>query len=373
MTEKIFNNFYFLHSLKEIPNLGDVKIKAVTENFKSFNDIDTYVFRKLNIVSEAEKIIGNINNKKYPDEFLSLTEKCSDNKIEITTVLDDDYPLNLKNIYDPPPYLFYKGKLTEKDKYSIGIVGTRYPSDYGRFSCQKIVKELSAMNIPVISGMAMGIDYQAHKKCLECGNLTYAVLGSGVNVIYPKSSKYIYDTIIEQGGSVLSEFDIDAKPDKVNFPRRNRIISGISLGVVIIESGIRGGSLITAEFAIDQNRELFAVPGNINSIQSDGCNELLKKNFAKLVINAEDIISEFRYRIPEEFLTGRKDIKPKTSELNIFEENILSILDFEKPMHIDEISNQTRMNISDCLVNLLTLEFKGLVNQLPGKNFIKNA
>ncbi|MCI0472356.1 MAG: DNA-processing protein DprA [Ignavibacteria bacterium] len=373
MKEKTFNNFYFLYSLKRISSLGDVKIKAITENFKSFDEIELSVFRKINIASEAEKIINDIKTGKFSEWYLRLTERCRKEKIGITTILDDDYPVNLKNIYDPPPYLYYKGKLSDNDRYSIGIVGTRYPSDYGRFSCLKIVKELSAMNIPVISGMAMGIDYLAHKKCLEHGNLTYAILGSGVNVIYPKSSKYVYDTIIEQGGSVISEFDIDAKPDKVNFPRRNRIISGISLGVVIIESGIRGGSLITAEFAIDQNRELFAVPGNINSAQSDGCNELLKKNFAKLITNADDIVSEFRYRIPEDFLSSKVEKKLRISELSVFEETILGKLGFELPMHIDEISNQTGINVSDCLVNLLTLEFKGLVNQLPGKNFLRNG
>jgi DNA processing protein len=373
MTEEKLRNFYFLYSLKGISNLGDVKIKAITENFKSFEEVETSVFKKADIASEAEKIINNIIRGKYSDGILKITERCREAKIEITTILDDDYPFNLRNIYDPPPFLYYKGNLSEKDRYSIGIVGTRYPSDYGRFSCQKIVKELSALNIPVISGMAMGIDYMAHEKSLENGNITYAILGSGVNVVYPKSSKYIYDTIIEQGGSVISEFDIDAKPDKINFPRRNRIISGISLGVVIIESGIRGGSLITAEFAIDQNRELFAVPGNINSRQSDGCNELIKKNFAKLVTNAEDIVTEFRYRIPGEFLAINVGKKIITSELSIFEETILGKLDFEMPMHIDEISIQTGINVSDCLVNLLTLEFKGLVNQIPGKNFIKNG
>ncbi|MCU0373221.1 MAG: DNA-processing protein DprA, partial [Ignavibacteria bacterium] len=160
---------------------------------------------------------------------------------------------------------------------------------------------------------------------------------------------------------------------KINFPRRNRIISGISLGIVVIESGIRGGSLITAEFAIDQNRELFAVPGNINSKQSDGCNELLKKNFAKLITNAEDIVSEFRYRIPEELLSRKKEEGLKIPELSVFEENILGKLVSDIPMHIDEISAQTGINVSDCLVNLLTLEFKGLVNQLPGKNFLRNG
>ncbi|MCU0373583.1 MAG: DNA-protecting protein DprA, partial [Ignavibacteria bacterium] len=199
MTEKTFKNFYFLHSLKGIPNLGDVKIKAITESFKSLDDIEPSVFRKANVASEAEKIINSMHSGKYTEGFLRITERCRKDKIEITTLLDDDYPVNLRNIYDPPPFLYYKGKLSERDRYSIGIVGTRYPSDYGRFSCLKIVNELSALNIPVISGMAMGIDYLAHRKCLEHRNLTYAILGSGVNVIYPKSSKYVYDTIIEQG------------------------------------------------------------------------------------------------------------------------------------------------------------------------------
>jgi DNA processing protein len=373
MKEKTINNFYLLHSLKGIPNLGDVKIKYITENIECFDNIDHSIFKKFNITFEAEKVLNNIEKKTYPEEFLKIVKTCKDNKIEITTVFDEDYPLNLRNIYDPPPYLYYRGRLSDKDRYSIGIVGTRYPTDYGRYSCLKITSELSALNIPVISGMAMGIDFTAHKKCLEQGNLTYAILGSGANVIYPKSSRFIYDSIIESGGAVLSEFETDAKPDKMNFPRRNRIISGISLGTVIIESGIKGGSLITAEFAIDQNRELFAVPGNINSNRSEGCNELLKKNYAKLVTNAEDIITEFKYRIPEDYLFHKAEKKIKTPGLNLFEEKILAVLDMEKPVHIDEISNLTGINISDCLVNLLTLEFQGSVIQLPGKNFTKNV
>lgn len=371
MTDDTINNFYFLYTLKRINKLGDVKIKSITEGKNSPRDIDINVFNKFNIAKEAENAINSIINKTFPDDFLRVVSECTESSINVSTVFDENFPFNLRNIYDPPPYLYYKGRLSEKDKYSIGIVGTRYPSDYGRYTCQKITAELSNLHIPVISGMAMGIDYTAHKKCLDTGNLTYAILGSGVNVIYPKSSSFIYAGIIEQGGAVISEFDIFAKPDKTNFPRRNRIISGISLGTVIIESGIKGGSLITAEYAIDQNRELFAVPGNINSIRSEGCNELIKKNFAKLVTNTDDIITELKYRIPEENLISKPDRKVRTTELNFFEEKILVILDPEKPVNIDEISNLTGINISDCLVNLLSLEFKGLVNQLPGKNFIR--
>lgn len=373
MTDETVNNFYFLFTLKGINKLGEVKIKSITENTISPKDIDIRILNKFNIVKETENAINNIIKNTLPDDFRRVVSECIESDINVTTVFDENYPLNLRNIYDPPPYLYYKGRLSDKDRYSIGIVGTRYPSDYGRYTCQKITAELSSLNIPVISGMAMGIDYTAHRKCLDLGNLTYAILGCGVNVVYPKSSTVIYDGIIEKGGAVISEFDINAKPDKTNFPRRNRIISGISLGTVIIESGIKGGSLITAEYAIDQNRELFAVPGNINSIRSEGCNELIKKNFAKLVTNSDDIITELKYRIPEEYFISKSEKKQGTNELNLFEEKILVVLDAEKPVNIDEISNLTGINISDCLVNLLSLEFKGMINQLPGKNFVRNV
>ena len=284
-------------------------------------------------------------------------------------MFDDEYPLNLKTIFDAPVILYYKGCLNANDAYSIGIVGTRYPSEYGKNACIELVKGLSGLGIPVISGMARGIDSTAHKVALESQNLTYAVLGSGSDVVYPFENKKLYESIIETG-AILSELEPGAKPDKVNFPRRNRIISGISLGTVIVESALRGGSLITAEFALDQNREIFAVPGTIYSKNSGGTNNLIKKGIAKLITNVDDILAELEYKLSS-YLKKEKAaaVKPDI-DLNIFEKKIFDIMGTE-PLYIDDVSEKTDLSISDCLVNLLTLEFKGIIRQIPGKYFIK--
>ncbi|MCE1164693.1 MAG: DNA-processing protein DprA, partial [Bacteroidetes bacterium] len=251
------------------------------------------------------------------------------------------------------------------------IVGTRYPSDYGRKACSDLTRELSKFGIPIISGMAIGIDSTAHMTALEEGNRTYAVLGGGIDRIYPPGNKALSERISECG-ALISEFDTGLQAERMNFPRRNRIISGISQGTVIIESGLKGGSLITAEFAIDQNREVFAVPGNINSKKSDGCNNLIKKGAAKLVSSAEDIVSELSYDFRES-IGGKIKGRPakELPQLSVFETNIYGVLDGKDAIHIDKISEMTGLNISDCLVNLLMLEFKGLISQLPGKFFLR--
>jgi DNA processing protein len=191
-------------------------------------------------------------------------------------------------------------------------------------------------------------------------------------VIYPPENEKLYNEIIENG-AVISEFELGTGPDKVNFPRRNRLISGISVGTLIIESGLKGGSLITAEFALDQNKEVFAVPGYIYSKKSEGCNNLIKKGQAKLIGSVEDIFSELNYKLDgflKKDMVNLKDIEKQNIELRIFEKSIIDILSSE-PKHIDEINTATGLSISDCLVNLLSLEFKGLIKQLPGKYFLK--
>ena len=172
---------------------------------------------------------------------------------------------------------------------------------------------------------------------------------------------------------MISEFDVGVKAEKINFPRRNRVVSGISLGTIIVESAAKGGSLITAEFALDQNKELFAIPGNINARNSEGCNNLIKKGYAKLVMNVDDVLSELSYKIGDIIESkSEKAIKKENPSMNVFETNIYNILNETEPINIDKICELTEFNVSDCLVNLLTMEFKGLVSQLPGKIFYKN-
>lgn len=366
--------FYFLKSIK---SLGDVKIRRIAEkcnNLSSLFSDDLQFLTSIDGISEKtfKEVEYAVNNSSgFEESYLKLLEKLDKSNIKVTTVFDDDYPQNLKNIYDAPVILYYYGHLSESDRYSISIVGTRTPSDYGRKVCKEISEELAKRGLPVISGLAIGIDSIAHNACVEAGGLTYAVLGSGVDNLYPPDNKILYEKIKERG-SVISEFELGSKAEKINFPRRNRVVSGISLGTIIIESRIKGGSLITAEFALDQNRELFAVPGNINARNSEGCNNLIKKGYAKLISCVDDVISELNIQISDIVNTNSKVIQnSENKEMNVFESMIYNSLNDTEPINIDKICELTELNISDCLVNLLTMEFKGLVSQLPGKYFIK--
>jgi DNA processing protein len=368
----------YLYFLTKVKNLGNVKIKNILSYKKKFDEDFLFNYEALKRIDGINDIIaGNIINAKknfslIEKDFEKNLKRCEKEEIKIVSILDEEYPENLRNIYDAPVILYYKGNLTKNDLYSLSIVGTRYPSEYGKNVCRKIVEELSHNMIPVISGMARGIDSFAHKTAITNNNMTYAVLGCGVDVVYPRENDKLYDEIIENG-AVISEFELGTGPDKVNFPRRNRIISGISLGTLIVETGLRGGSLITAEFALDQNKEIFAIPGYIYSKKSEGCNNLIKKGQAKLIDSVEDIFSELSYKLDgflKKDILNLKESEKKVIDLGIFEKSIFDVLSNE-PMHIDSINSKTGLSISDCLVNLLSLEFKGLIKQLPGKYFIR--
>lgn len=366
----------YLFYLTRIKNLGNVRIKnlmLVTKSsklcfelsLKELVQVDGINYKIASEIIKSRKLFSD-----YETQFQEILKKAEKKKIEITTLYDNDYPENLKNIYDAPVILYYIGKLTDADKYSISVIGTRFPSEYGKKVCNKLVDEISKFKIPVISGFARGIDSIAHKTAVLNKNVTYAVLGSGVDIIYPKENKKLFEEIIENG-AVLSEFDIGAEPDKINFPRRNRIISGISLGTIIVETGLKGGSLITAGFALDQGREVFAIPGFIYSKKSEGSNELIKKGQAKLVTKVEDILNEIQYQI-QPLLKPQSDSSKASIEkqLNIFEKKLYDNIDFE-PIHIDKLSEISGLSISECLVNLLSLELKGYIKQIPGKYFLK--
>lgn len=367
-----------LYFLTEVPTLGNVRIKKIIDEVSDLNNLlDANFINNLKIYGLNQDSIRKIQEsyerwKEIEENYAILLEKCEFKGINLISILDDEYPENLKNIYDPPIFLYYKGNLNPTDKYSLTIVGTRFPSEYGESVCKQLIKEICKYNIITVSGMAKGIDSMCHSYTLQYGGSTYAVLGSGVDIVYPSDNKKLYEKIIENG-AVISEFETGTKPDKVNFPRRNRILSGISLGTIIIETGIRGGSRITAEFALDQDRELFAVPGYIYARRSQGCNDLIKKGHAKLITGFDDILSELSYRL-EGFISLEKKVNqlPEELELSVFEQQIYDVID-DNPIHIDEIANLTSLSISDCLVNLLTLEFKGLIKQLPGKYFRRDT
>lgn len=363
--------------MSQIKNLGNVKIRNI---YSCFNNADDFFRCSTNDLKRIEgidsvisdEVIKNIRDKdNLFREFDHVYSAALRQNAGMITLFDDNYPDNLRKIFDAPVIIYYKGKLSPMDKYSLAIVGTRNPTEYGKYNCEKFTEQLTDLNIPVVSGFARGIDTIVHKTCLKKQKLNYAVFGCGVDVIYPFENRKVYDEITSHG-ALISEFAMGAKPDKVNFPRRNRIISGISIGTLVIESGIKGGALLTAEIAVDQNREVFALPGYINSKQSEGTNELIKKGQAKLVTNVEDILNELEVKLKPVLKNDKyKKTEIDTDSLNDFEKKIFYALDYE-PMHIDKINELTQLSVSDCLVNLLSLEFKNLVRQIPGKNFIRN-
>lgn len=372
----------YIYFLMNVNNLGNNRIRniilRIPESYDFFNcspgdlrKIDGVDHNISRSIFEAKSRMGSINSAAD-----DLIRNAENKRINILTITDQDYPENLKRIYDAPALLYYKGNIRIIDKYSLSIVGTRNPTEYGKYTCEKFTEQLSDLGIPLISGFARGIDSIVHRICMKNNNLTYAVMGCGADIIYPNENWKLYNELIEKG-AVLSEFPVGSKPEKLNFPRRNRIISGISLGSIIIESGIKGGSLLTADFAIDQNREVFAVPGYINSKQSEGTNEIIKRGQAKLITCIDDIISELEVKL-KPFL--KKDMQVSEEKLSRLEAEIKELNETEKKIyekltyeqtHIDTINELTGLSISDCLVNLLSLEFKGLIRQVPGKNFMK--
>jgi DNA processing protein len=296
------------------------------------------------------------------DQEMRLIKK---HNIKVISYWDDRYPSILKKIYDPPGLLFTKGAFTSEDEKAMGIVGTRVPSQYGRTVTEQFCKDLTEHKLTIVSGLARGVDTIAHQTALKQGGRTIAVLGCGIDRLYPPENNKLADKIAEQG-AVISEYPMGTLPDGRNFPRRNRIISGLSLGVLIIEAGKKSGALITANQALEQNREVFAVPGPITSGKSIGTNQLIKEG-AKLVQGTLDIIEE---------LTGVLDspgqkLKPQTMpNLDVGEQAVFSILS-DTPMHVDQIAREGDKSVPEVLSILLTLELYGLVKQLSGKMFIR--
>jgi len=364
--------FIALRRLLNSKQIGIVTLKMMLDVYSSGVKI---------IDTPSKEIAANVKLTESAYKGLSEGMKCSDFDADykkdyefiasfggwIASYGSDSYPPQLMNIYDSPILIYGIGDLLEQDKKSLGIVGTRTPSPYGTKTASDIAKEIVEEGFTVVSGLARGIDTTSHKSALSAGGRTIAVLGSGFRHIYPPENKKLAKEIIASG-AVITEYSPDTKPDAINFPARNRIISGFSLGTLVVEAAEKGGALHTAAFAIDQGKAVFAIPGNINSNKSGGTNRLIQRGEAKLVIDANDILEEFNIK------PLNADSKPKSEpileELSMFEEKLYSSIEFQ-PLHIDEIASLTGLNVSECLINLLQLEFKGLIRQLPGKNFVR--
>lgn len=357
-------------ALLTVPKIGPIRYIHLVKRFGSPEKVLSASERELSEQPDVGPILAsNIRNKvswKEAEEQLELLER---NQVRIVTFQDQDYPQNLLSIYDPPPFLFAKGEIKKEDENAVAIVGCRSASVYGRRITERIGRELVKRGITIVSGLARGIDSIGHLSALKEKGRTLAVLGSGLDVLYPPENRGLAEQI-SSSGAVISEFPFGTKPEPPNFPKRNRLISGLSLGVVIVEAGPKSGALLTAHCALEQNREVFAIPGNLGAKNSEGTNRLIKEG-AKLVTSVEDILEELRFDTGKEKPTTRMEEEKALLDLSEMEKSIFSLIS-DEPYHIDKIAACTSLDVPQALSALLSLELKGLVKQLSGKMFVRN-
>lgn len=347
--------------LNNIKNIGSLKKIQLIEHFKSSEHIYHASLNALkNVEGINEKIANIIIMNKDLDEAKKTFAKMEAEQIKGMTFFDNDYPSCLKQIYNPPFYIYMQGSLSEQDKGSIGIVGARKGTAYGKWAAHSIATNLAECSVTVVSGMAYGIDTFAHQGALDGNGRTIAVLGCGINVYYPKKN-YSLMNKIKTTGAIISEYPPDTPPHPAYFPQRNRIISGLSKALVVVEAGIKSGSLITAEFALEQGRDVYAVPGNIQSIYSKGTNHLIKEGAIPIVD-----IDEFLYELN---LSKKKNILEHVT-LGEDEQKIFEKIQNCQPVAIDALIYELKKETSEVQALLTILEIKGLIKVMSGKIII---
>lgn len=372
-------------ALKWVSGLGNVGFIALLEAFGSPERVFQAPASKLQATPGIGPKVANqikaFSQWAEVEKELSLSHQ---QHVSIITCRDRNYPHNLLNIYDFPPFLYVKGTLREED-ICIAVVGSRMASTYGRFSTERLCRELVMKGITVVSGLARGIDTAAHQGSLAAKGRTIAVLGCGLDIVYPPENKALFERIPQQG-AIITEFPFGTPPQATNFPARNRIISGLALGVVVVEASYRSGSLITARVALEQGREVFAVPGSIDAEGSKGTNKLIKEG-AKLIEGADDILEEILPQIRSKLAppfsaevkppgvrtddpVGERPPAPPQEALTPEEANLLKHLS-AGPVTIDQIIALTGGKAGETLNILLLLELKGFIRQLPGKQFVR--
>jgi len=314
-----------------------------------------------------ESVIDEILRTRSSIDLDKEMEKIGKEGIKLLTIKDEEYPKNLKEIYSPPFLLYMRGEIKNEDEYAVAVVGSRKCSDYGRQVTEQLCTELARNNITIISGLASGIDSYAHQSVVSTKEgRTIAVMGCGIdnNTIYPASNRSLAQRIITGRGAIISEYPVATPPLKQHFPARNRIISGLSLGVLVVEASEVSGALITAKYALEQGRDVFAIPGSLYNKNAVGPNSLIKMG-AKLVEKAEDILEELNIKNVSEKLEI-KEIVPENKQ----EKEVLKHLELE-PIHIDELARLTKINISELNSLLMTMEMKGIIRNVGSGQYSK--
>jgi DNA processing protein len=350
-------------ALSFVPEVGPVTFRKLLSLYRDPASVFKATLGELSAVEgvgrKKAKCIKDFAGWGDVEKHVKRLGRCD---ARVVTFRDADYPSMLRQTDDAPAVLYVKGSLQEEDKFAVAIVGSRKLSPYGKLVTERLSSDLSVSGFTVVSGMARGIDTVAHMNSLASGGRTIAVLGSGIDRVYPPENRGLMERIAGSGYAV-SEFRCGTEPNRENFPRRNRLISGLSLGVVVVEAAQGSGALITAASALEQNREVFAVPGNITSATSAGTNELIRSG-AKLIRGADDIIAELAPML-RGYVKAKEKLKVDISEE---EKKLCDILSGE-PVHIDTLSRELSLSPATTLTTLLGLEMKGIVRQAEGKRF----
>lgn len=352
-------------ALTLVPNIGPVQAKLLLQHCEAeeiFHAKKSFLEKIEGIGPVRAESIKNFNGFERAEEEIKFIEKY---KIIPLFLTNKNYPQRLLNCYDSPTLLFYKGEADLNTPKIISIIGTRSHTDYAKQVTEKLIKELSAQNILVISGLAFGVDAIAHKASLKNNLPTVGVLAHGLDKMYPAEHTNLARDMIKNQGGLLTEFSSKTKPDKHNFPSRNRIVAGMSDAVIVIETDLKGGSMITAELANGYNKDVFAIPGKLTDVKSAGCNYLIKNNKAMLLSGASELIETMGWQETKKAKTKKQ--KELFIELTENEKIIVSILKEKDSVHIDELNSISGLNSSAVAAGILNLELQNVIVSLPGK------
>lgn len=363
----MLTELHYRIALSMVPNIGAVHARTLIDLYGDasavFKSRKSLLEKTDGIGSVRAKNIKDFNNFKRVSEEIAFINKY---KIEALFLTDEKYPKRFLNCYDPPTMLYYRGVADLNCSKMLAVVGTRINTDYGKQVTELLVNELSALDIVIVSGLAFGIDVIAHKTALRCDLPTVGVVGHGMDTIYPSQHATLAKEMIRHGG-LLTEFTSNTKPDKHNFPIRNRIVAGICDATIVIETSIKGGSMITAEMANSYNRDVFAIPGKITDTKSAGCNYLIKNNKAILLTDANQLIETLGWE--------EKKKKPLKAQRDLFivlsedEKIVTNILQQKEAVSIDELHHLSKISSSALASAILSLEFQSVIASLPGKSY----
>lgn len=360
-----------LVALNMLEHVGPVRLRKLLQHFEDAPAIlgaaSAQLQRVDGIGAETADMIANWEDRVDLAAELRRVEEFG---CRLVTGLDDEYPEWLRHIYDPPIVLYVKGRLEAPDKNALAMVGSRRTTRYGQESARRLAYQLAYVGVSVVSGGARGIDTAAHQGALAAKGRTLAVLGTGINVVFPSENAQLFERIAENG-AVLTQYPFGRPPDRQSFAIRNRIVAGMTLGTVVVEAGLRSGALITAGMATDYGRQVFAVPGRIDSPMSKGCHDLIKKG-AMLCESAEDILSEFEYLFPGSNRppSPAETLSLPALELSDKERKVFDVLGSQETS-IDQVVRHSGLPVSSVSVTLLSLEMKKVIVQLPGKLFVR--